>query len=101
MAEACLLLGRTRKCCLLSVVVLMLAGGWWPQVHADVTVTSVDPPPGTVGALTQITVSFSEPVNGVAFSDLLLNGIPATGLSGVGSTYTFAVDQPPYGPIQI
>jgi len=37
-----------------------------------------------VGALTQITVRFSEPVNGVAFSDLLVNGIPATGLSGGG-----------------
>src|SRR5437773_3623497 len=96
-----LLLGRARKCCWLLVVVPMLAGGWWSQVHADVTVSSVDPPPGTVGALTQITVSFSEPVNGVAFSDLLLNRSPATGLSGVGSTYTFAVDQPPYGPVQI
>ena len=85
----------------LLVSIFVLAGGWWPQVHADVTVLSVDPPPGTVGALTQITVRFSEPVNGVAFSDLLVNGIPATGLSGVGSTYAFAVDQPPYGPVQI
>src|SRR5207247_850077 len=92
---------RARKWGWLSVVVLTLAGDWWPQVHADVTVSSVDPPPGTVGTLIQITVSFSEPVSGVAFSDLLLNGIPATGLSGVGSTYTFAVDQPPYGPVQI
>src|SRR5258708_5790243 len=85
----------------LLVSVFVLVGGCWPQVHADVTVSSVDPPPGTVGALTQITVRFSEPVNGVSFSDLLLNGIPATGLSGAGATYTFAVDQPPYGPVQI
>jgi hypothetical protein len=65
------------------------------------TISSVVPPPGVVGALTQITVSFSEPVNGVGFSDLLINSIPATGVSGAGTTYTFAVDQPPYGPIQI
>ena len=65
------------------------------------TITSVVPPPGTVGALTQITVNFSEPVNGVSFSDLLLNGIPAAGVNGAGSSFTFTVDQPPYGPVQI
>jgi len=81
--------------------VLTLTGGWCSQVHADVTVSSVDPSPGIVGALTQITVRFSEPVNGVASPICWSNGIPATGLSGAGSTYAFAVDQPPYGPVQI
>src|SRR5438552_1932540 len=65
------------------------------------TISSVVPTPGVVGALTQITVNFSEPVNGVGFSDLLITGTPASGVSGAGTTYTFAVDQPPYGPVQI
>src|SRR5580765_74387 len=85
----------------LWVLVLMLASGWWPHVHADITISSIDPPPGVVGALTQITVSFSEPVRGVGFSDMLINGIPASGVSGAGTTYTFTVDQPPYGPVQV
>lgn len=65
------------------------------------TIASVNPPPGVVSTLSQITVMFSEPVAGVSFSDLLLNGIPATGVNGVGTTYTFAVDQPPYGGVQM
>ena len=65
------------------------------------TIVSVSPPPGTVSSLSQITVTFSEPVTGVGFSDLLINTIPATGVNGSGTTYTFTLDQPPYGPVQI
>jgi hypothetical protein len=51
--------------------------------------------------LTQITVTFSEPVTGVGFSDLLLNGVAAVSFSGSGATYTFFVEQPPGGSVQV
>ncbi len=68
------------------------------------TVQSVLPAPGNVNALTQITVLFSEPVSGVAATDLLANGVPAAELSaaGGGTAYTFTLaGQPAYGPVQI
>src|SRR5439155_10365578 len=39
--------------------------------------------------LTSISVTFSERVQNVDARDLLVNGIPATGLSGSGSNYIF------------
>ncbi|MEY2409763.1 MAG: hypothetical protein QOF48_2433 [Verrucomicrobiota bacterium] len=45
------------------------------------TVTPLNPLPGqTVQSLTEVEVLFSEPVQGVEAGDLLVNGIPATGL---------------------
>jgi hypothetical protein len=55
----------------------------------------------TVNNLTQLTVSFSEPVTGVDATDLLINGIPATSITGSGATYTFTFPQPPFGPVSI
>ena len=53
------------------------------------------PPAGAhVTNLTQITVTFSEAVNGVDASDLLINGAPARSVSGSGATYTFTFAQP-------
>ncbi len=72
-----------------------------PADASPPTVASVTPPPGTVSGLTQITVTFSEPVTGVGFTDLLINTIPPTGVSGSGAVYTFMLDQPPYGPVQV
>ena len=40
-----------------------------------------DPPPGYELDLTNITVTFSEPVTNVDAADLLINGVPATGLA--------------------
>ncbi len=54
-----------------------------------------------VTALTEIALTFSEPVSGVDAGDLLLNGMPATGLSGSGTTYTFTFPQPAYGTVNI
>ena len=51
--------------------------------------------------LTQAIIIFSEPVTGVEASDLLLNGIPATAMTGSGSNYTFFFDQPPLGTVAI
>lgn len=66
------------------------------------TVLSVSPAPGTVSNLNQITVTFSEPVSGVAAAHLLVNGIGATTLTPVnGSTYTFGFVQPAYGNVAI
>ncbi|HEU0010007.1 MAG TPA: lamin tail domain-containing protein [Verrucomicrobiae bacterium] len=65
------------------------------------TITSFSPPAGTRTELTQITVNFSEPVQGVTADDLQLNLQPATALSGSGSNYTFTFAQPPYGTVEI
>ncbi len=51
----------------------------------------------TVNDLTQITVTFSEPVMGVKAGDMKVNGVGANGVTGSGDTYTFAFGQPPYG----
>jgi hypothetical protein len=66
------------------------------------TVAGKAPPAGaTVGGLTQLDVTFSEPVMGVDAQDLLINGAPATGLSGGDTTYTFHFAQPPLGPVSV
>ena len=66
------------------------------------TVLSFSPAAGTVTNLTQITVTFSEPVTGVAAAHLRVNGAGAAGLSLVNSsTYTFTFVQPPYGNVAI
>jgi len=64
-------------------------------------VQNLNPPPGTVYALTNLTVTFSKPVTGVDASDLLVNGQPALALSGSNATYTFVFSQPPYGNVTI
>ena len=55
----------------------------------------------TINNLTQLQVSFSEAVQGVNASDLLINGSPATGFSGSGANYTFTFPQPAYGNVAI
>jgi hypothetical protein len=55
----------------------------------------------TVSNLTQVQVTFSEAVQGVNASDLLVNGTPATGFSGGGASYTFTFPQPAYGNVSI
>ena len=44
---------------------------------------------------------FSERVQNVDAGDLLINGIPATGVSGAGSNYVFTFPQPAYGQVEI
>ncbi len=68
------------------------------------TVLAVDPAPGaTVGGLSTLTVTFSKPVTGVDAADLLLNGVPAVGLSAAeaATRFTFAVTPPAPGPVQV
>ncbi len=65
------------------------------------TVTTQTPSPGTVTSLSSITVVFSEPVAGVSASDLLVNGQPATSVSGAGDTHVFSFPAPAYGTVNI
>ena len=65
------------------------------------TLATRTPAPGTVNSLTQIAVGFSEPVDGVNASDLLINGVPATGVSGSNALYTFSFPQPMDGPVRV
>ncbi|HMJ92332.1 MAG TPA: Ig-like domain-containing protein [Candidatus Acidoferrum sp.] len=55
----------------------------------------------TITGLASVIVRFSEPVTGVDASDLLINGGPASSVSGSGSNYTFTVAQPAYGLVTI
>lgn len=65
------------------------------------TITAVTPPPGEVGELTEITVTFSEAVNGLDAGDLLVNGQAAAGVTGGGNRHTFQFAQPVYGGVTI
>ncbi|MBI5388511.1 MAG: lamin tail domain-containing protein [Verrucomicrobia bacterium] len=65
------------------------------------TVEAFLPPGGTVSALTQIEVHFSEPVMGVDAADLLINGLPASAVSGANTNYLFTFPQPPDGAVSV
>ena len=65
------------------------------------TMVSFIPSAGSRTDLTQITVTFSEPVTGVDADDLAIAGNPATGVTGNGATYTFTFAQPIFGPVPI
>ncbi|MGZ8899958.1 MAG: lamin tail domain-containing protein, partial [Limisphaerales bacterium] len=56
----------------------------------------------TIESLSSITVIFSAPVAGVNAGDLLINNLPATGLTGTGAgPYRFTFSQPPAGVVQV
>jgi len=66
------------------------------------TVLSVQPSPGLITHLTQVTVTFNQPVTGVAAAHLLVNGLGATSVTALdSSTYLFGFVQPPYGNVNI
>lgn len=64
------------------------------------TLVAVSPQPGLVTNLTQVTVTFSEPVQGVTPAALRVNDLPATSVIGLGQTYTFTFPQPAFGAVQ-
>jgi hypothetical protein len=64
-------------------------------------VASINPAPGEVQQLTSITVTFTEPVQGVTPDDLLINNSAASAVSGNGSVYTFTFDQPAFGAVDV
>src|SRR5439155_901477 len=65
-------------------------------------VVRAEPTPGVVYAFTNLTITFSEPINGLDAGDLLVNGVPASGVSSsAGGVFTFSFARPPYGPVSI
>ena len=64
-------------------------------------VASVTPPPGLATNLTQIKVTFSEPVVGVTAEHFLINGVPATSVTGQGAVYAFTFPQPAFGLVSV
>ena len=64
-------------------------------------VLSVSPAPGVVSNLTSVTVGFTRAVTGVAANQFLLGGVPATGVTGAGATYTFTFPQPAWGTVNV
>src|SRR6266542_1866505 len=67
------------------------------------TLLSHSPASATVGSLTQIILQFSEPVDGVDASDLLINFAPATSVtaSNNNTLYTFTFPQPMDGVVSV
>jgi hypothetical protein len=70
---------------------------WVVNPDAPVIVARAPAAGATVTNLTEISVSFNEPVNGIDAADLRVNGAPATGVSGSGANYTFTFPQPTHG----
>jgi len=91
------------------LVVTNLQGSTTSQVAtATVLLNDTNPPivavlspatGATVDTLTQIQITFSENVAGVDAEDLLINGNPASSVSGSGSNYVFTFTQPPPGTV--
>ena len=73
------------------------------QVGAAPTLQVLSPAPGsTVATLSQIVVSFSEPVTGLDAFDLLVNGEPAANVQISGSSvYTFTCTTPLPGFVSV
>src|SRR5258705_2074532 len=65
------------------------------------TVVQVQPPAGTVTSLTNITVTFSEPVAGISIFDFLVNGQMADAMTGADATWTFYFQQPTHGTVVV
>src|SRR5262245_16606786 len=65
------------------------------------TIVQLQPAPGTVSALTNVTVTFSEPIAGLTAADLLISGSPAVGKAGSNAVFTFYFSQPPPGFVAV
>jgi hypothetical protein len=81
-------------------------GAAWQYELVDTaapTIREIVPLTGlTIPALTNISVTFSEPVVGISAGDLMINSLFATGLAGSGSgPYTFTFAQPASGAVLI
>jgi hypothetical protein len=84
----------------LSVAAGAVAAG---TLCAAPTVQTLNPAAGgTVNSLTQLAVTFSEPVSGVDADDLLINSETASSVTGSGAgPYLFTFTQPPPGTVNV
>ena len=71
------------------------------NVIAPTISTQLPPAYASLTNLTNITIRFSERVQHVDASDLLVNNLPATGVTGSGSNYTFNFPHPAYGHVDV
>ena len=83
------------------VLALMLSLSSSVGLAATPTVTNVTPAPGTVSELSPITITFSEAVSGVDASDLIMNGVVASTVSGAGDEYAFSFASVPLGLVTV
>src|SRR5687768_3176841 len=65
------------------------------------TISQITPAPGKVNDLTSVTVTFTEPVQGVFAEDFLVNNVPAQSVTGNGTTYTYTFARPQNGTVDI
>ena len=75
----------------------------FPNTTPPTIATQAPPRGATLTSFTALGVTFSERVRNVDAGDLLINGIPATGINAGsgGSNYLFTFPQPPYGPVEV
>jgi hypothetical protein len=74
--------------------------GFEPDLEAP-RIALITPAAGTVENLSQVSVTFTEPVSGVRAQDLFLGSTAATSVSGSGASYTFTFLPPESGPIEL
>ena len=72
-----------------------------PEDFEEPKLISVSPKSGTVSALKTVTVRFSEPVRGVGYDDLLLNGRSADNVQGSDDTWVFTFLDVGYGNVEL
>src|SRR5437762_2610726 len=88
----------------IRLAIAAIAGFCMFTKGADVTpptVVQVQPPAGTVTSLTNITVTFSEPVTGISIFDFLVNGQMADAMTGADAIWTFSFPQPTHGTVMV
>lgn len=73
-----------------------------PGAGAPSVSSTLPAPSSGVGALTSVSITFSEAVSGVEAADLMVNGEPAVSLTGSGAgPYAFGFTQPPPGTVSV
>lgn len=86
---------------LTALVGLGLGSLWAADTQPPVLQAVVPPPGAVVSNLTSITVTFSEPVQGIFAAEFLVNGAPASAVFGSNAVYTYTFTQPFPGPVMV
>ena len=64
-------------------------------------IISLSPKPGDVEELKLITITFSEPISGIDAGDLMINNYPAVSIENKGNTFTFNLEEPASGTVNV